>query len=165
MAKSIDIFKFTKKSNIKNWRIVNDGVMGGLSSSTFSLNKEGRGVFKGTVSTENYGGFASVRYYTKKIKLDGQGFISIKVKGDGKNYQFRIKHKQSDYYSYINTFSTSGQWEEIKLKLDDFYPGSRGRKLDIPNFDKNSIEQISILIANKKNERFELELESIQIIQ
>ncbi len=58
------------KSNDK-WRIVNDAVMGGLSSSTVSINNEGKILFSGNVSLDNNGGFASLRspidnYYQAK---------------------------------------------------------------------------------------------------
>lgn len=157
------IFDFSKDSNIKNWRIVNDDVMGGISSSTFTLSKDGHGVFKGIVSTDNNGGFASVRYAMNKTKVENLNSITIRLKGDGKNYQFRIKHKNSDYFSYITSFSTSGEWELIEIKLADLYPSFRGRKLDKPNFNKNDMEQISFLIANNKNERFQLEIDRIEL--
>ena len=38
----------------------------------FERDKNGIGVFQGRVSTENYGGFASVRYSMKKPKLKRQ---------------------------------------------------------------------------------------------
>ena len=39
--KTITIFDFNSKSNINSWQIVNDVVMGGKSSSTITINKEG----------------------------------------------------------------------------------------------------------------------------
>ena len=161
---SIDVFDFDSNSDISSWRIINDDVMGGVSSSSFKLNTNGKGVFKGSVSTDNYGGFASVRYTMRPINVANMNSIKIRIKGDGKDYQFRIKQKASDYYSYIKSFSTNGNWQTIELKLNDFYPGSRGRKLDMPNFDKNVIEQISILIANKKNETFEIKIDKIELV-
>jgi hypothetical protein len=43
------------------WRIVNDGVMGGLSTSNVRINDEGKISFSGNVSLDNNGGFASLR--------------------------------------------------------------------------------------------------------
>ena len=40
------IFDFNINSDIQNWNIVDDTVMGGRSSSQFKLNSEGFGVFK-----------------------------------------------------------------------------------------------------------------------
>jgi hypothetical protein len=157
------LFDFTQDSDIKNWRIVNDDVMGGISTSSFGLSDSGHGIFMGKVSTDNNGGFASVRYTMKKFKCENLKTIKIRLKGDGKDYQFRIKNKSADYFSYITTFSTSGEWETVEMNLEDFYPSFRGRKLDQPNFNKSSIEQVSILIANKKNETFKLEIDNIEL--
>ena len=38
------IFDFNKENDISNWEIVNDAVMGSLSSSQFYLNDEGNRV-------------------------------------------------------------------------------------------------------------------------
>jgi NADH dehydrogenase [ubiquinone] 1 alpha subcomplex assembly factor 1 len=160
---SVTLFDFSENSDIKNWRIINDDVMGGISSATFNLSTEGHGLFQGKVSTENNGGFASVRFTMNKIKCENHNMVRIILKGDGKNYQFRIKNNNSDYFSYVTTFSTNGEWQTIDLKLKDFYPSFRGRKLDIPNFNKKTIEQISILIANKKKESFSLEIDKIEL--
>ena len=90
--------------------------------------------------------------------------IKIRLKGDSKAYQFRIKDKSSSYYSYITTFTTSGEWETIEINLSDLYPSFRGRKLDKSNFNATSFEELSFLIGNKKNEPFKLELDKIEII-
>ena len=161
--KPITLFNFSKGESIKNWRIVNDDVMGGISTSSFKLSKAGHGIFQGDVSTENNGGFASVRYIMDEINIKESTTIKIKVKGDGKNYQFRIKNKTSDYFSYITTFSTNGEWQVTELKLKDFYASFRGRKLEIPNFDKSEIGQVAILIANGKDEAFKLEIDKIEV--
>ena len=157
------IFDFNKDSNIKQWRIVNDGVMGGLSVGSFTLSPNGHGLFKGEISLENNGGFSSVRYRFEKLQVTEDSKITIKLKGDGKNYQFRVKDDSSNYYSYIVTFPTSGEWEEIKISLKDMYPSFRGRKLDMPNFSKNSIEEIVFLIGNKRTENFTLLIDKIAL--
>ena len=46
---TIEIFNFNKNSNIYSWNVVDDNVMGGKSSSNISLNKDGFGVFNGTI--------------------------------------------------------------------------------------------------------------------
>ena len=43
------------------WTIVNDGVMGGRSSSDVELTGDNTALFSGFLSLENNGGFASVR--------------------------------------------------------------------------------------------------------
>ncbi|WP_245892026.1 CIA30 family protein [Polaribacter glomeratus] len=157
------IFDFNKKSNLQNWVIVDDVVMGGESSGSFKLNEDGFGVFQGRISLDNNGGFSSLRYRFQKIAIDDNTQIVIKLKGDGKNYQFRIKSNSGDYYSYILPFSTSGEWQEIKIPLKEMYPSFRGRRLDQPNFSDDAIEEVTFLIGNKKNENFKLLLDTIEL--
>mgnify|MGYP001818979512 FL=1 len=157
------IFDFNKNSNIETWRIVDDVVMGGRSSGSFKLSPEGFGLFEGQISLENNGGFSSVRYQFKILKVNEANKIIIRLKGDGKNYQFRVKDKTSTYYSYIASFQTSGEWQEIEIPLKDMYPSYRGRTLDLPNFSHDYIEEIVFLIGNKTPEKFKLQIDKIEL--
>ncbi len=157
------IFDFNKDSDIRSWMIVDDVVMGGRSSGSFRLSADGYGVFQGTVSLENNGGFSSVRHRFQKIQIKEYTRIVIRLKGDGKEYQFRIKSDSSDYYSYISKLSTNGAWQELEIPLKDMYPSFRGRRLDQPNFSEESIEEVAFLIANKKEEQFKLLLDRIEL--
>ncbi len=157
------IFDFNKNADINDWNIVDDVVMGGKSSSTFNLNTQGHGVFKGEISLENNGGFSSVRYDFDKVKVTDYTTMCILLKGDGKNYQFRVKPDTSQEYSYIAPFKTSGDWQEVEIPLKDMYPSFRGRKLDKPNFDDAFIEEIVFLIGNKKEEDFQLIISQITL--
>ena len=160
---TIKIFNFNKNSNIYSWRVVDDNVMGGKSSSNITLSEDGYGVFSGTVSLENNGGFSSVRHIFNALEVTNQNKIYLKIKGDGKDYQLRIKDNSRNYYYYIKTFSTSGVWQEIEIPLKEMYPSFRGRKLNSPNFSQNSIEEIVFLIGNKKNETFQLIIDKIEL--
>ncbi|KKN12582.1 hypothetical protein LCGC14_1015030 [marine sediment metagenome] len=155
------IFDFDKTANIENWRTVDDVVMGGESSSTFRLDATGLGVFEGSISLENNGGFSSLRYDFQKINVNHYTKIHIKIKGDGKDFQFRIKDNTETSHSYIKPFSTTGDWQEIEIFLADMYPQYRGRRLDMPNFSEDYIEEITFLIGNKKEENFKLLIDSI----
>ena len=157
------IVEFTTKSDLKNWTVVDDVVMGGKSAGTFELNKEGFGVFSGTVSLKKNGGFSSVRYKMEGKSTESKTKIILRIKGDKKNYQFRIKSSSGDYYSYIFNFSTSGKWENIEIPLAEMYPSFRGRKLNMPNFSSDHIEEIAFLIGNKKEENFKLILDKIEL--
>lgn len=150
------IYTFSTQTDVKEWRIVNDGVMGGISKSTLTLTNSGHGQFSGHVSLANNGGFASIQLNTK-IKLSKEiRFIVLRIKGDGKCYDFRLKSNISQSESYVHQFATSGKWENIVLSINEFYPQFRGRKLNIPNFNFKSIEQLSFMIANKQEEDFSL---------
>ena len=155
------IFDFNENKKALNWIIVDDVVMGGRSSGNFYVNENGHGVFEGNVSLENNGGFSSLRHRFNKVSTQPYSKIVLRVKGDGKRYQFRIKNNASDYHSYIGYFTTSKQWETIEIPMSTMYPAFRGRKLNIPNFSGSSIEEIAFLIGNKKKESFKLEIDHI----
>ena len=160
---TMTIYDFTESSDITDWYVVNDGVMGGLSKGTMELSAEGHGVFKGKVSLENNGGFSSIRFPFRTKKVSDYNTLVIRVKGDGKKYQFRAKSKRSQYYSYVAYFETSGEWETIKIPMREMYPVFRGYRLDQPNFDGIQLEEIGILIGNKRAEEFRLEIDAIYL--
>ncbi len=157
------IYDCEAEKNVKDWYIVNDGVMGGLSKGQISLNKHSHALFEGFVTTENNGGFTSVRYPFKRKDVSEFESVKIRVKGDGKRYQFRIKESEEQRYSYIKEFETSGEWETISIPFNSFYPSFRGRKLDRPNYNGQQMEEVTFLIGNKKKESFSLEIESIRL--
>jgi len=157
------IFDFETTSDLSNWKVVEDRVMGGESNARFFLNDNGHAQFEGNVSLENNGGFASVRYDMNTLKLKDTKKVVIRLKGDGKNYQFRVKNKEQNEYSYISEFSTSGEWQHITIELKEMYPSFRGRKLDRPNFSHDQIEEITFLIGNKRNESFQLLIDKIEL--
>ena len=157
------IVDFSNGSNLDNWYIVNDGVMGGLSQGNIKLDRNGYAVFAGEISLDNYGGFSSVRYRPEKLDVSNYSKICLRVKGDSKKYQLRLKTSSRDYYSYMAEFYTSGEWETIILDLKDMYPIFRGSRLRKPNFPKISIGEIGFLIGNKKEESFSLSIEQIYL--
>ena len=163
LMKSQLIFDFNHDTKITDWKIIDDVVMGGKSNGKFKIDSDGNGVFSGDVSLENNGGFSSLRYQFEKINTTKDSKVIIRLKGDGKEYQFRIKNNRNTYYSYITNFKTTGDWENIIINLKDLYPSFRGQTMNIPNFTGNSLEEIVFLIGNKKNETFTLVLDRIDI--
>ncbi len=158
----IIIFDFTTESDLSDWRIMDDVVMGGRSDSNLQINEAGHGWFHGFVSLENNGGFASTRYNLKEtLQVEGHTTCKIRLKADGKAYQFRTKESQYDRYSYIYTFETTGEWETVEIPLSEMYASFRGRRLDRPNYPARYLDHCAILIANKKNESFEMEIDRI----
>ncbi len=157
------IFEFSKQSNISSWRVVDDVVMGGVSSGNFEINEEGNGLYTGKISLDNNGGFSSLRYQFDKINVENFSKVILKIKGDGKKYQFRVKDNSQNYYSYVQTFETSNDWELVEISLSEMYPAFRGRKLDLNDFSSNEIEEIALLIGNKKEESFRLEISKIYL--
>lgn len=157
------LFDFTPASNIRDWVTVDDTVMGGVSSGNFYLNDAGQGVYTGKVSLENNGGFSLLRYRMPTIRVEGYTKVILRLKGDGKRYQFRAKTSDGDRHSYVGHFTTTGAWEEVAIDLSGLSPQFRGRKLDLPNYPAELLSELAILIGNKKEEKFVLLLDWIKL--
>lgn len=158
-----EIVIFDKAQSSQKWYITNDVVMGGLSKSTMKVDKEGKAIFSGEVSIENNGGFAMTRL-PLNLKLDSKkSKIVLQLKGDGKKYQLRLKSNENQRFWYVQTFQTINKDQVIELPLSEFYPSFRGYKLDLGNFSGDKLKEVAILIGNKTNESFSLEIEKIII--
>lgn len=157
------ICDFSSQEDTNKWYQTNDDVMGGISKSTMYYTNDGFGVFTGAVSTANNGGFAMTRLPVNIELTNESKKIVLRVKGDGKIYQFRIKANSNQRYWYICSFATSTEMEEIEIPLDKFYPSFRGYRLNRNNFSSDTIEEVGILIGNKRNEEFKLIIDKISI--
>ena len=157
------IYDFNVDSSFRNWEIVDDGVMGGRSSGLLKKNKDGHGQFSGYISLENYGGFSSVRLRTKSISVNDYDYIVIKVLGDNKFYQLRIKSSPYDRHVYVKKFYAKNEWQEIAIPLNSMQPQFRGRRLRMRNFRGDSIIEVGMLVGNKVEENFSIIIDSIKL--
>jgi monofunctional biosynthetic peptidoglycan transglycosylase len=150
--------------DVEPWRSINDGVMGGLSAGGMVQSDSGL-KFSGRLSLENNGGFSSARRSVSQDLSNATG-VRIQVRGDGREYQFRIRQSSGfDGVSWSAPFSSSEKWQQIDIALDQFIPVFRGRTVPqagpvVPS----EIQQIGILLADKTAGRFELEIRSIEFI-
>ena len=147
------------------WRIVNDGVMGGSSSSKAVIRDKSI-LFSGNVSLENNGGFASLRSQIKDYNFAKFLGIEIRLKGDGKRYS--ISMKETSYFSgyfYTCSFKTEKDaWTVLQMPFDRFrlyYFGkdiNSGRKVPL-----SKVKEISLLIGDKQEGDFEAEIDYIKM--
>ncbi len=163
MSQNTTIFNFSKDTKKNSWIVVNDDVMGGISNSTITVNTNGYGVFRGSVSLENNGGFASVRHAVKGANLTAHSKFIIKIKGDGKKYQFRCKARSNERHSYVYDFKTNGDWQEIEIPFSEMYPRFRGNNLNMSNYAGDALSEVAFLIGNNKPENFKLEIDYINV--
>jgi hypothetical protein len=97
--------------------------------------------------------------------MEVKEYTSCKIclKGDSRKYQFRVKTSRYDRASYISYFETTGEWQTVKISLSEMYPYFRGMRLNQPNYPGEVMEEIAILIGNKKAESFLLEIDWIKL--
>jgi NADH dehydrogenase [ubiquinone] 1 alpha subcomplex assembly factor 1 len=144
------------------WLVVNDGVMGGVSSSAARVQK-GVLLWSGRVSLERNGGFASLRSRVGRYDLSGVSSVRIRVRGDGKRYGFQLGTSSARNVLYRSEFVTqAGQWLELEFPLAGFRPTRFGNVLRGPALDSKNLEHFGFIIANGKAEDFSLELDWIR---
>ena len=159
------IYNFEEQLQVDDWMIVNDGVMGGLSESNLKYQNNGMLRFSGMVSLENYGGFASTRTRPKNYNISEFKGMTLRLKGDGKRYKFRIRSNDNfDGVSYsIDLVTTAGVWEDHRFDFSDMQATFRGRiYTDYAPLQASAIRQLGFMIADKQEGPFKLEVDWIK---
>lgn len=155
------LIDFTDTKEFQHWITINDDVMGGISQSCIDQSPEATAVFSGHLSLEHNGGFASIRRRANRYHLNGCNGIMLKVKGDGRTYQFRVKtDEQYDGIAFRTLFATDiHQWQTLNLPFDSFSASFRGRPVPgAPLLHPEQIRQIGFLLADKQPGSFRLEI-------
>jgi monofunctional biosynthetic peptidoglycan transglycosylase len=149
------------------WQVVNDGVMGGRSSSTLQWTEEGTVVFQGTVSLERGGGFASARAPVPQHDLSAFDGLALRLRGDGQRYKISLYNDAPPRsVAYRTTFGTEdAAWQDIRLPFAAFTPSLRGRSVpEAPPFDPSQVQALSLLIADEQAGPFRLEVAWIRAV-
>ena len=151
------------ENDLLSWNIVDDTVMGGRSRGSFKINNN-VGEFKGYLSLANNGGFSSVRAYYP-YDLIGISSITLRIKGDGRKYNFRVRTNKNSWASYSHSFSTeSNTWQEITLDIQDFFPTYRGYNVqNVQRLSELLIREIGIMISDKNEGNFALMIDWIMV--
>ena len=157
------LYDFTNKNTVNQWMVEDDTVMGGRSQGQLAYSNEGYAVFSGDVSLENNGGFSSMQTDFETKDVSEFTHVKLKVKGDGKTYNFRVKESADQRHSYTKEFKTSGEWETITIPFKDFAPTFRGESLNIPNYSGKTMGHARILIGNGRNESFKIAIDHISL--
>lgn len=147
-----------------NWRITNDGVMGGLSQGSVQQSASGI-VFSGNLSTKNNGGFTSIFMPLNDVPQHLSA-IAMKVTGDGNLYQLRFRRYYQGYLiSYKLPFKTiANQTTNHQFKLAQVQATFRGRTLtNAPPLTSESIVSIGLLISSEKSTEFSITLHKINL--
>ena len=126
------------------WDYVADNVMGGVSSGRAEVTGTGEGALlrlTGLVSTKNNGGFIQVRRrFSEPWPDDAQG-LQLRIKGNGQIYYVFLKTPGLSrvWYSYRAQFKTAAQWQDVRLRFDQFVPSHTAMPLVFAPSDVTSI--------------------------
>jgi uncharacterized protein YbjT (DUF2867 family) len=157
------------------WGAVDDVVMGGVSESGIRL-ETNYAIFSGNVSTENSGGFASVRTrnFHPSLNLSNYEGIELRVKGDGQRYKLFVRTEDKwDGIGYAHSFDTiANEWLTIQVPFRDLVPIFRAKTVnDAAPIDTTQICSFQLMLSKFEYDRalnprftpglFSLEIESI----
>ncbi|MDR9405205.1 MAG: CIA30 family protein [Halothece sp. Uz-M2-17] len=147
------IFNFRNdNSNLQAmWGALDDVVMGGVSASQFSQDGE-KAVFSGTVSTENNGGFTSVRTrnFAPNLDLSSYEGIYVRVKGDGNRYKFFLRcDNRWDGIGYAYSFDTvKDTWIDVYVPFNELTPVFRAKTMDdAPALNTAAINSMQLMLS------------------
>ena len=102
----------------------------------------------------------TVRCDLKNVNLSKEEGIYIKVKGDGRKYQFRIRSQASRWANYSHEFKTKENVSQtFYLPFKDFKPSWRGRSLNnLPFLEGKDVVGFGFLLGDKVQGKFKLEI-------
>ncbi len=168
MAEDKQLYDFSESENQPKWLAENDGVMGGLSEGTGKV-MNGSLIFSGKISLKNDGGFASLQTEPGTWDLSKYSGVKLRIKGDGRTYQFRMAtdaKKNGSHIDYAADFETKeGEWTVVSVKFSDMKPTWRGEDLEGPELQLSKVEQLRILLGDGKEGEFLLEVDWISAFE
>lgn len=144
-------FQNTSDSAVQLWGALDDVVMGGVSASSLQITAEGA-LFTGKVSTDNSGGFVSVRTRNFEPALDLAQYagIELKLRGDGQRYKFFVRDGNGwDSIGYGYSFDTvANQWITVKIPFSEMIPVFRAKIVNnAPTLQRDRIYSLQIMLS------------------
>lgn len=134
-----------------SWRLVTDGVMGGISQATMTrIELDGRRALclEGEVNLEHQGGFVQVNLALTPTAtpLNARGLTGVRlvVRGNDEVYHVHLKTADSvlPWQSYRAAFTAGPDWREIRLPFSDFEPHRLGSEFNPARLTKLGIVAI-----------------------
>ena len=150
----------------RNWAIINDGVMGGISIGEAKLNENSL-LFVGQLSFENNGGFASLRSNRMNLNLKDAEYIEIKYRLEGIHFALMLEQHSRFWHPYFSypLEITDGKWLTKKILVEELKETRMseytGRTYNQEN--ARSFFRIGFISDDKKEVRFKLEIDYITI--
>jgi len=156
---------FGKNKDGQDWRIIDDGVMGGLSKGSRSLGEDAM-IFKGEVSLENNGGFSSLRSSYQDFDLSKYEKVVIRLKAKGQILAFTMSVDRRWYMPYFKQqiHLDSENWEVIELPFSEFKTYRIGEQVDydFSETDAKKVIRIGFITDSKKEGSFEAMIDYVR---
>jgi hypothetical protein len=152
-----------------SWIAVNDTVMGGVSEGDVDYT-DSSFIFEGTVSTDNNGGFTSVRSTTETWDLSGFDTITVHLSSAGQGFDLVMDDNDAWWdgeYRHPVTVDDDG-WTVVEINLADFeyfdmstgYPEASGERFRRP--DRKNVVSMQFMSELFVDGDFRLEVDRIE---
>jgi len=160
------IASFENPDTLNDWGVVNDSVMGGISTSGFRQTENGTLFFQGQLSLENNGGFVSLRNRQRNLNLNNVAGFVVRARGDGRAYYLDLRERrQMTAGSFRASFSTKdGEWTETYIPASDFVRQSFGRPYPNTPLRPQNISSLGFSLSDKNPGPFRLEIDYVKAI-
>lgn len=149
------------------WRAVHDTVMGGRSSGDVVPTVNGLR-FRGRLSLENNGGFASIQGQAEDFDLGGTDGLQLELVGDGRTWfvtvdRSDVRLRAGSYRMAIQT--RDGELTTHNLLWSDFQPTSFGRPVvGVPAVQAapERVTRIGLMVADGQEGDFDVQIRALR---
>lgn len=163
MVTLIEAALATTPISTAEWRVVNDTVMGGVSTGSLAPTA-GLAKFTGSLSLESNGGFVSIRTKPTDLELGGFAALEVTVRGDGRTwslnaYRADVQLRAGSYRADVIT--ERGEVTTVTVPFAEMDPTSFGRPVQgAPSLDSSPgrIVSLGFLLADKNPGVYSLEV-------
>ena len=149
----------------QDWKVMNDGVMGGLSSGAASLNENSL-TLKGIISLANNGGFASIRSRWGNYDLSDYTEVTIRYRSIGQVVALSFETSRMWWLPYylLDLAPTDNNWKTVTIPIDKANQISivqpTGKQLSSKQL--NNILRVGFMAHEKKEIPFEFEVDFVR---
>lgn len=145
--------------DLSAWGALDDVVMGGVSEGSFFIrrldelsDRAQHAIFAGNISTDNSGGFSSVRTKNFEPPFNFLGWtgMRLRVKGDGQRYKFILRNSSGwDSPAYIYSFDTvADEWKTVYAPFAEMVPTFRAKSVpDAPQLNPQSVFSLQLMLS------------------
>ena len=133
-----------------SWRMVTDGVMGGVSSGTLTtaaIDDRDCLRMQGDVRLENNGGFVQAALQLEDTAAeDASGYSGVAIDVYGNNESYNLHLRTDDLWlpwqSYRASFQATDSWQTVRLPFAEFVPYKTSKALDLTELERLGVVAI-----------------------
>ncbi|MEL7339060.1 MAG: CIA30 family protein [Bacteroidota bacterium] len=155
---------FGTQKDGQQWRVINDGVMGGLSQAQIAFDRDVVR-YEGKISLDNNGGFSSFRSPYGRYDLSDYETVEIRFRSQGPTFGFTLETNSYFYLPYYKVIlkAKGDQWQTKRFRLRDFKAYQLGRPTgeSLADSDKAKVIRLGFINHDKVADAFAVEIDYI----